>query len=496
MAVTLNTIPAETGELVRALITIGDPGSSGTVNLYTSRGDGVGSISDDSDMVIDGANITIDQLRISHGGMQLIFNRSGSGAYNAATAEGGALHGKFITVAFDDVLPHEVQYAVEDPAVMPAVGALRVALTTHQYNQLVALEAGDQINLVIGDGPPVRETAADVTAGAASAEAEAERVEAAVHDTAADVTAGAAGVDAAVERAEAGVHETAADVDAGAPAVTADAQLVIPPTTDTAADVAGGAAGVEADAAEVAAVVHDVDADVEAGAPAAGAIGESLDASTREAGVVSVDGAAPAVTVSADKIAVHDVAPGVEAGAPGVEAIGELVDATANELIGDVAGSAPSVGAAVVTIKSSRVEGVVAEVADRIRTLWADALVIEGATPTTGPDDPARVVAVSVGGSDATDPTTRMGLEYRIVCACLVDYEDLRALKAAVLGPARGQLAAAGASERKRLTDMVTFGGRTAGLWVVGEEQTDPEEGAGGDRRWDVTFGFRVAGVS
>ena len=223
MAVTLNTIPAQAGEVVRALITSG-PGGDNTVNriwLDTRTATASGSFVGDLEVASTLPGSVTRVIWHTTGQLRLIFV---SGGILAATADGGALFGKHVLLSFNDTDP-----AIDvDLDIAAADGVLdkqfRWNATAAEEALYDAVALGSLINFVISDAPSVTTDvfvdtgAAEATAGAATAEATAETVGIVqeFHDTAADVAAGAPGVAAVAESLEGGVFEEQAAVTAGA----------------------------------------------------------------------------------------------------------------------------------------------------------------------------------------------------------------------------------------------------------------------------------------
>ena len=224
MAVTLNTIPAQTGEIVRALITSG-LGGDNTVNriwLDTRTATASGSFVGDVEVASTLPGSLTRLIWHTTGQFRLIFV---SGGILAATADGGALFGKHILIAFNDTDP-----AIDvDLDIAAADGVLDKQL---RFNATAAEEAlydavalGSLINFVISDAPSAEvfvDTAAAFTAGAPTLTAIADKeLPAPTFDTGAvSLTAGAPTLAASAEKV--GLvqefHDTAAIVTAVLPA--------------------------------------------------------------------------------------------------------------------------------------------------------------------------------------------------------------------------------------------------------------------------------------
>ena len=228
MAVTLNTIPTQSGEVVRALITSG-LGGDNTVNriwLDTRTATASGSFVGDLEIASTLPGSLTRVLWHTTGQFRLIFV---SGGILAATADGGALFGKHVLLSFNDTDP-----AIDvDLDIAAADGVLDKQL---RWNASAAEEAlydavalGSLINLVISDAPGAVtevfvDTAAAFTAGAPTISAIADKeVPAPTFDTAAALTAGAPTLAASAEKVGLvqAFHDTDVAVTAGAPSVAA-----------------------------------------------------------------------------------------------------------------------------------------------------------------------------------------------------------------------------------------------------------------------------------
>ena len=255
MAITLNTIPTQTGEVVRALITSG-LGGDNTVNrvwLDTRTATASGSFVGDLEVASTLPGSVTRVLWHTTGQLRLIFV---SGGLLAATAAGGVLVGKHLLLAFNDTDPPiDVDLAFADAAVLDKQLRWNASAAEEALYDAVAL--GSLINFVISDAPsaevfvdaaavltagaptisasaesvpepPTFEVAAALTAGAPTLSASAEKVGLVqeFHDTEAAITAGAPSVEAAAELVEGGVFEVEGSLVAGPPSVVADAESV------------------------------------------------------------------------------------------------------------------------------------------------------------------------------------------------------------------------------------------------------------------------------
>ena len=232
MAVTLNTIPTQTGEVVRALITSG-LGGDNTVNriwLDTRTATASGSFAGDLEVASTLPGSVTRLIWHTTGQFRLIFV---SGGILAATADGGALFGKHILLSFNDTDP-----AIDvDLDIAAADGVLDKQL---RFNATAAEEAlydavalGSLINFVISDAPSAEvfvDAAAAFTAGAPTLTAIADKeLPAPTFDTGAvSLTAGAPTLAASAEKV--GLvqefHDTAVAITSGAPGVAVVAEFV------------------------------------------------------------------------------------------------------------------------------------------------------------------------------------------------------------------------------------------------------------------------------
>ena len=231
MAVHLNTIPAQAGELLRALIEV-ESGSDSNAWWLDARQDPAtqGAVVDGSMAVAGVPGAAVTRWRYRWGGANnILLNKSGGGGgMSDWVASGGILHDKFLLIAQDDIDPAiDVQIAFTD---FTAAGGsyCRIPITSADIVKLARLTNNfNLLNLVISDEPgsgpvspptPVtRDTSGDVEAGAPVVSAGAEEGPAAVRDTDAAIAAGAPGVDVDAARVEPGDADTSGDVRAGAP---------------------------------------------------------------------------------------------------------------------------------------------------------------------------------------------------------------------------------------------------------------------------------------
>ena len=381
MAVTINTIPAQTGELARMLVTVG-AGGANTSNRTWYQSGSTGSVSDDSDVAISG-DLIINRI-LWHTSDDLRFFRSGAGSFADAVTATGVLAGKSFLLAVNDAGDAiDAQFDIDTADFTTRATRISLRTTAAQQALFNAVATGDLINIVISDVPSdvvevfvdtaaeitaaaptitasadkelpaaVFDTAAVVTAGAPALTAIAEKVHVFVraaeftagvptlaasaekvglaqefHDTEAAVTAGAPVVAAVAEFVEGGIHEVLAPFVAGAPLVDADAETVglAQAFHDTAAALESGPADLAA-AAELVGLAqefHDTDAFIESGAATLDVLAEHDEAGVIEVLASFVAGAA-LVDVDAEKVdlaqAFHDTAARLDAGAPEIAA--------------------------------------------------------------------------------------------------------------------------------------------------------------------------------
>ena len=156
MPVTLNTIPPQSGEIVRTLVTAGNGGAN--AKWYSRRNaEVIGSASDDFVIVDGGLTITRFWWGVKAGKLRI--NGSG-GSFTAESAPGGALNGKHLYLAVDGAATVVAPFDASGYGVSFAnVGGY----TDAQITTLNGVKAGDSINVVISDAvaAPV-ETAPDL----------------------------------------------------------------------------------------------------------------------------------------------------------------------------------------------------------------------------------------------------------------------------------------------------------------------------------------------
>ena len=151
MAVTLHTIPPQTGELVRALIAAHSGGSDQHYVWYNTRGGASeGSVSADSDLhVTDDKLISRVRWQTTH---SLLINADGGDNFSALVQVGNALDGKHLLIATDDTSPFiDVRFADRG-----TTGGSYINLPITETADIAACDAvaaGDLVNIVISDAP-------------------------------------------------------------------------------------------------------------------------------------------------------------------------------------------------------------------------------------------------------------------------------------------------------------------------------------------------------
>ena len=193
MAVTLNTIPAQSNELVRMLITVGVGGENtpGNNRNWWRTSSGQGSVSADSDVEID-SSLVINRV-LWHSSDQLRLFRGGSGSFALAVTASGVLSGKSVLIAVNDTDPPiDAQWDLDTDSISAIGSRLGLNTDTAQTALFNSVATGDLVNIVISDvpgtGPPavVHDVAASLTAGAPSITVSADKeIPAAIFDTAA-----------------------------------------------------------------------------------------------------------------------------------------------------------------------------------------------------------------------------------------------------------------------------------------------------------------------
>ena len=186
MAVHLNTIPAQAGEVLRALIEV-ESGADSAAWWLDARQDppAQGAVVAGSVAVAGsgGGAITRWRYRWQNANDLLINKSGGSGGFSDWVAPGGILRDKFLLIASDDTAP-DIDVQIEFTDFSTAGGSYcRIPLTSADIVKLARLTNNfNLLNLVISDEPgsgpvpppPVtHDTDAEVASGAPSVSADA-----------------------------------------------------------------------------------------------------------------------------------------------------------------------------------------------------------------------------------------------------------------------------------------------------------------------------------
>ena len=341
MAVTLNTIPAQSNELVRMLITVGVGGANtpGNNRNWWRLSSGQGSVSADSDVEID-PGLIINRV-LWHASDELRFFKSGSGSFNAAISTSGVLAGKSFLIAVNDTDPPiDAQFDVGDASVTAPLAA-RLSLNANSAQQAAfnTVVTGGLVNIVISDvpgtGPP-----------------------AVVHDVAASLTAGAPSITAIADKEiPAAIFDTAASLTAGPPTLSASAELVglAQEFHDTAAEITAGAAVIAAVAEIVEGGIREITAEIVAGPPSIVVAAESVGlAQPFHDTAAAFEAGPPSVAVSAQLVGLaqefHDVAASVTARPPSLAVLVELDEAAVIEVVASLVAGVPQIEVAAVAV--------------------------------------------------------------------------------------------------------------------------------------------------
>ena len=210
MAVTINTIPAQTGELVRALVTVGVGGANSANRNWYRASTSTGSVSADTDFEID-SGLVINRV-LWHSSDQLRFFKSGSGSFSLAVTSGGVLAGKSVLFAVNDAGDAiDAQFDIDTASISAITNRLGLNTNAAQTAAFNTVVTGGLVNIVISD-PPGTAPAVDDS-------------EAALAARAGDPTAalGATAVEPPPD------SEAALTARAGNPAATLGATSIVPP---------------------------------------------------------------------------------------------------------------------------------------------------------------------------------------------------------------------------------------------------------------------------
>lgn len=184
MAITANTIPAKTGELVRALITVGTDSSG---KWYSRRGsENIGSVSGSLEVA---TNLTLDRIwspasnedddfRLNSDGTlsfaEWVWGASNVGltqtgrvlSGDAVTAPYGPGHGKAVYLAFGDSDNPTIYELPFTTFRNTGAGWYNLTVTSAQDTVLDAIASGALVNFVVADKSPVnRDVSFSATAG-------------------------------------------------------------------------------------------------------------------------------------------------------------------------------------------------------------------------------------------------------------------------------------------------------------------------------------------
>ena len=142
--ITLDTIPAQTGEVARFLVTVGT-----LAEWY--RAGVTGSLTGDAEIV---AGLTINRIRVAAGGADgtMTLNRAGTVGFSEQFSGSGAGVDAQLRFAYDDGSDIEIQ-TVSLPADLDDAGGgfLRLMPPTVAYSAIVDRSVGDLVNVVISN---------------------------------------------------------------------------------------------------------------------------------------------------------------------------------------------------------------------------------------------------------------------------------------------------------------------------------------------------------
>ena len=254
---TLETIPAQPGEIVRALLTLGAGAGASATNLRGTQS----YVTQTGQVAFAGVpGMTLNGIHpyspsASQGAVRF---RQRDGGFNTWRALPGndAVEVRIAVSTDGDTVRVGVQNSIgggywnwEFPG-LPRTNTVGSGATI----AIVINVPGASPTPPIPPTPPpvTRDTAGAVASGAPGVSVSAEKVETEVRDTAAAITSGAPSVGADAERIEAGRADTAATAGAGAPVLTAGVETVgVWPPADVGGDLAAGAPSVDATAGVV-----------------------------------------------------------------------------------------------------------------------------------------------------------------------------------------------------------------------------------------------------
>ena len=271
---TLETIPAQSGEAIRALLTLGAGAGASATNLRGTQSyvtqTGQVEFAGVPGMTLNG--IHPFDPRAAQGAVRF---RQRNGGFNTWRAiEGNDAVEVRIAVSTDgDTIRLGIQNSIgggywnwEFPG-LPRTNTVGAGATI----AIVISVPGASPTPPTPPTPVTRDTAGAVASGAPGVSVSAEKVEAEVRDTEAAITSGAPSVGARAEVVPADpatVHDTEASISAGAPSVSGEAEVIEAGQADAGGTVAAGAPVVEGRAETVGVQPpSNVGGDVETGAP-------------------------------------------------------------------------------------------------------------------------------------------------------------------------------------------------------------------------------------
>ena len=311
MAVTLNTIPAQTGELVRALFTIAEGGDGAE---WFNSGTNAGSVSVDSDLVIEPGGDESVISRVRWIGGRLRFNKVGGGTFTAMVATGGALDGKTFLVAYDDQAPLvDIDLPVSGRGNVGGGFYNTGSVPAPHDDALTALAANDLVNIVISDPQSVapavvHDIGASFVLGSPAFSAVLGKTLPEDQDISADFTIGAPAFSVRLDKTIAGAIGIAAGFTLGAPSFSGSLEKTTVPPHDDAASFFLGAPAFSAVLGKLGIQDHDSTVEFAMGAPAFSAALVLEDATTQDR-AASFDLGAPSFSAVGQKtvIGVRDI---------------------------------------------------------------------------------------------------------------------------------------------------------------------------------------------
>ena len=343
---TLNTIPAQTGELVRALITVGNGYDGASHAIWWDPDNSVGSISDDSDISVGAPVNDLDYIRWQLNNQITIRSTAGGSAdFGGQVESGGLFAGKHILIAVDDTAPPiDLDLSIDDLAQTSASAAMRVLPTSaDDIAKLDGILTGALINFVISDPPSddpavLHDIAASFALGAPSLSAVLGKTLPEDHDIASDFSLGAPEFSVRLDKTIAGAIDIAAGFTLGAPSFSTVLDKTTVPPHDDAASFVLGAPEFSAVLGKLGIADHDSTVAFTLGAPSFSAALVLEDATTQDR-AASFNLGAPEFSVALDKqiIGVRDIAADFPLGVPSFGVV--LAKRTPSERTGPIATS-------------------------------------------------------------------------------------------------------------------------------------------------------------